>query len=290
MNKTKIFVAHHKAWYIYSDDVCIPIQIGKALSKSDLWIIWDNTWDNISDKNYDYYAELTAQYWVWKNYDLSNVDYVGFCHYRRYMTYWRNGLKFNPFKSFKKGSSFYDWLINIMSYFLWWKIADNFNEKSIQVCKKNILKYLKKYQWNVDALLPKKTFYISESYPLRHVWLENETLWRPLEEIILNKYPDYKQVLSDVCKYRWASRCNMFIAKTDLFKEYEDWLFSIFFEYEQYIKNKNLKHLFLKEHMCTDDHRILWYVSERLLNIFFEYQRLYKNKNIKYEANTLFFK
>ena len=84
--KIKIFVAHHKPWYIYEDDVYLPIQVWKKNAKVDLWIIWDNTWDNISDKNSSY-AELTAQYWVWKNYDLSDVDYVWFCHYRRYMTY-----------------------------------------------------------------------------------------------------------------------------------------------------------------------------------------------------------
>ncbi|MBQ9554583.1 DUF4422 domain-containing protein [bacterium] len=40
----------------------------------------------MSDKNQDY-AELTAQYRVWKNFDLSDVDYVGFCHYRRYFSW-----------------------------------------------------------------------------------------------------------------------------------------------------------------------------------------------------------
>ncbi len=81
----KIFVAHHKPWYIYEDDVYVPIQVWKKKSKIDLWILWDDTGDNISEKN-DNYAELTAQYWVWKNYDLRDVDYVWFCHYRRYMT------------------------------------------------------------------------------------------------------------------------------------------------------------------------------------------------------------
>ena len=84
--RIKIFVAHHKPWYVYEDDVYVPIQAGKKNAKIDLWILWDDTWDNISEKN-DLYAELTAKYWVWKNYDLSNVDYVWFCHYRRYMTY-----------------------------------------------------------------------------------------------------------------------------------------------------------------------------------------------------------
>ena len=70
--KIKIFVSHHKAWYIYEDDIFVPIQVWKKNTKVDLWILWDDTWDNISDKNQDY-AELTAQYRVWKNFDLSDV-------------------------------------------------------------------------------------------------------------------------------------------------------------------------------------------------------------------------
>jgi len=38
--------------------------------------------ENISDKNC-YYSELTGLYWVWKN--CHDVDYVGTCHYRRYL-------------------------------------------------------------------------------------------------------------------------------------------------------------------------------------------------------------
>ena len=53
-------------------------------------LIYDNdkSKDNISDKN-PYYCELTALYWVWKNYH--NVEYVGFEHYRR--LFYRNFFK-----------------------------------------------------------------------------------------------------------------------------------------------------------------------------------------------------
>ena len=62
--KIKIFVSHHKPWYIYQDDVYTPIQVWKKNAKIDLWILWDDTWDNISDKNGEY-AELTAHYDLW---------------------------------------------------------------------------------------------------------------------------------------------------------------------------------------------------------------------------------
>ncbi len=82
-NKVKILVACHKPDKVFSNDVYIPIHVGRAISKckeemKDM--IGDDTGDNISEKN-PFYCELTAQYWAWKNLD---AEYVGLCHYRRY--------------------------------------------------------------------------------------------------------------------------------------------------------------------------------------------------------------
>lgn len=84
MDKIKILVACHKPGPVRHDDVYTPIHVGRAISKykeemSDM--IGDDTGDNISDKN-PFYSEMTAQYWAWKN--LHDVEYIGFCHYRRF--------------------------------------------------------------------------------------------------------------------------------------------------------------------------------------------------------------
>lgn len=44
----------------------------------------DTDGDSISSLN-GFYSELTYIYWIWKNYPLKK--YVGFCHYRRYFTF-----------------------------------------------------------------------------------------------------------------------------------------------------------------------------------------------------------
>lgn len=81
MSKTKILVAAHKVAPVYSNDIYTPIHVGAANSKFELGYLKDSEGDNISKKNPNY-CELTAQYWAWKN--LSDCDYVGLCHYRRY--------------------------------------------------------------------------------------------------------------------------------------------------------------------------------------------------------------
>lgn len=80
----KILVACHKPENVYQDEAYTPIHVGRAISKykeemDDM--IGDDTGDNISEKN-PQYCELTAQYWAWKN--LKDVEYIGFCHYRRF--------------------------------------------------------------------------------------------------------------------------------------------------------------------------------------------------------------
>lgn len=84
MEKIKILVACHKPEPVHQDDVYTPIHVGRAISKCKAEMadmIGDDTGENISEKN-PMYCELTAQYWAWKN--LKDVEYIGFCHYRRF--------------------------------------------------------------------------------------------------------------------------------------------------------------------------------------------------------------
>ncbi len=83
-DRLKIYIACHKPCTIPHDDVYVPIQVGSSISSYDLGIIRDDTGDNISSKNGSY-CEMTAQYWIWKN--VKDIDYVGFCHYRRFFNY-----------------------------------------------------------------------------------------------------------------------------------------------------------------------------------------------------------
>ena len=66
----------------------IPIQVGTALTDQRVAEVCDDVGENISVKNVNY-SELTALYWMWKNWLLSNSEdcdsYYGLAHYRRYL-------------------------------------------------------------------------------------------------------------------------------------------------------------------------------------------------------------
>lgn len=79
MKEFEMFVVTHKPIFWKLKKEYIPIQVGnKDINPN---YIKDNTGINISEKN-DNYCELTAIYWLWKNYDLPN--YIGISHYRRF--------------------------------------------------------------------------------------------------------------------------------------------------------------------------------------------------------------
>ena len=84
---SKIIVCAHKQDFFISDDLYMPIQVGKSISNVDLGIQGDNSGDNISKKNKEY-CELTAHYWAWKN--LKGIDKIGLAHYRRYLDFSNN--------------------------------------------------------------------------------------------------------------------------------------------------------------------------------------------------------
>lgn len=81
---TKILVCCHKQAELPHDANFMPIHVGKELSKQALDMTGDNSGDNISKLN-PFFCELTAQYWAWKN--LSGVDIIGLCHYRRFFKF-----------------------------------------------------------------------------------------------------------------------------------------------------------------------------------------------------------
>ena len=83
MEDLKIFIVTHKECELPQLEGYHSLLVGangKQLSQK--FDYYDNTGDNISDKNSSY-CELTGLYWIWKNVD---ADILGLCHYRRFFS------------------------------------------------------------------------------------------------------------------------------------------------------------------------------------------------------------
>lgn len=82
--KIEIYVACHKPSELPQNDLFVPIHVGAKNAKITMpGMRRDDEGDNISEKN-PQYCEMTAQYWAWKH---SDADYIGLCHYRRYLNF-----------------------------------------------------------------------------------------------------------------------------------------------------------------------------------------------------------
>lgn len=75
-----VFVATHAAFTPPDNPLYIPLHVGRE-GKPDLGYLGDNVGVHISDLNM-LYGELTGLFWMWQN--VSQMDYAGMCHYRRY--------------------------------------------------------------------------------------------------------------------------------------------------------------------------------------------------------------
>ena len=75
----RIIVAAHKPYWMPSDPMYLPVQVG-AMGKESIGFQRDDEGENISRKN-EGFCELTGLYWGWKNLD---TEYLGLAHYRRH--------------------------------------------------------------------------------------------------------------------------------------------------------------------------------------------------------------
>lgn len=81
MEKVEMFVITHKNLFLKIPKNYKIIGVGEYGKDNKKDILSDSTGTNIAEKNPNY-CELTAIYWLWKNYNLP--DYIGICHYRRF--------------------------------------------------------------------------------------------------------------------------------------------------------------------------------------------------------------
>lgn len=257
MEKVKIFISYHDEHYRIKSNILTPIQTGCAnaprLFKG---MQHDNEGENISDRN-DKYCELSAQYWVWKNYNkVGNPEYVGFMHYRRHFMF--DGWQGNPdWCWLPKGNVYF--VTNITSGYLS-HISDEHIKQQLENCDCIVLK-----PYNVRHLHSKNIRVQYSKLPEQDVHIFDVFI-----KTAKSLYPEYRDDITKIEKGSVQYLCNMFVMKKELFFEYSRFCFSILENVDKQIDSSKMSKIGL---------RFLGYLGEFCLSIFVF--RLMRTHNFK---------
>ena len=267
MTEIKIFVTYKDKHKIIKSDIITPIQTGRAIADEIFEdMIGDDTGDNISKEN-PKYNELSAQYWVWKNYkEVGNPEYVGFMHYRRHFLFNEN-LPLPPCT----------WLPDSNVY-----IFPEICEKYLEyICDDSIKYYFPKFDCVV--IKPYDVKNINNNYKSikeQYITLPEQEAWMydVFVDVVLTLHPEYVNEINDFLNGTQQYLCNMFIMKKELFFEYSEFLFSTLEEIDKRIISKDFS---------NTKARFLGYFGEFLLSIFILKLKVQSNAKIK-ELNASF--
>ena len=188
MEKIIIYILTHKKYQEeYDPKLYKPLLNGSHYHSETFNYIKDDTGDNISELN-TYYAELTGQYWAWKN---SDADIIGFVHYRRWFA---RDVKFNKLTK-------NDILHDLKKH----DIILPQKTRLIESLEKTIVKGLKK----------------RPDYGAK--WED----YIKLGNILKTHYQEYYKSYEEIMKNKECYNNNMFICNFKIANEYFSWVFDV---------------------------------------------------------------
>ena len=243
----KIGIAYHKHSPILSNDIYLPIHVGKTLHPEiDLAIQTDDEGDNISQEN-GYYCELTATYWLWKN---VVADYKGLCHYRRVFT-----SKYSVIDDAK------NYLLGIRNRMYipqrTYINAHDFIRDSIKISD-NFKDILQKY-----PIIATKKIITAHTLYQHFVIIGNDYI-EILKQIVNEDYPEVMDTFLTSLKAHSFYYANMVVMRNDYYNEYCVFLFGVL----NRVKMRMLSEGWIKSTNELIFNRKLGYLAELLTNVF----------------------
>lgn len=245
MSEIKIFVSHtpNSHHMRVQHPLMYPVIAGSDFQteQAPQGMLRDNEGIHISYKNKSY-CELTTQYWAWKN---ECADYFGFCHYRRFFSFFPGKLK-----EADCGCVMYPFL-------------DEKTQAALRMDESSMRKYIEKYDVliakgiPVNALRSKSVYEHYQNAAQLHV--KDLDL---LLDIINEKYPKLAHTAQSYVHGKIFYPCNMFIMKKQLFDKYSKLLFAVLDEFEKRSDMSN----YSREGIRTPGH-----LGERMAGIFYSY-------------------
>ena len=272
MISVKIFVGYHKPAFLLKNDTLKPILLGALQRDSETKEFFkdcfqDGYGDNISDKN-SKYCELTGLYNIWKNPDFytSNVDYIGFMHYRRILNF---GGSFNKIRL--------SWYSNYMKRYI------NRNKIDLIVPKKSLifskwvesdnkLHKLGLSKKPITKITKESNISMREHYEAVHIKEDFDCMLEGIKSL----YPEIYKVAKNSVNLKEAYFFNMFIAKKEIFNDMMTFIFSVL----DFI-SKERNEWTGKEYNHPYQNRVAGFISERLVSIYINYLYSKKSFNIK---------
>lgn len=244
-DKVKIFVGYYKPNYLFESNVFEPLMTSNIAWPEYPDILRDNTAINIAEKNKNY-GELSGHYWVWKNFlQETKVEYVGFCHYRRFLDFNITPMPNVPFKPM---------------------FLNEFKDIFKKYSEENIYQCIKDY----DIILPHKLYMdgpVYQQYAKFHPKKELDIALEILDEL----YPEYKDAAQKIMSAEHLYLCLNFIMKKELLNEFFEWMFSILMTLEQRSD--------WSQYVAYMDVRVPAFIAERFLNIWVEHN--VEKRNLK---------
>lgn len=207
MMDTKIFVIYFKPDHLFRSAIFQPIQAGAENNRFGGDVLYDDCGDNISSLN-PFYGELTAWYWVLKNYLPAHpeIKHVGFCHYRRFLDFTAPPNGAMPFRNVLKSDFINRFPINTDQ-----EIAALAHSWDIILPAELDLRRL---------LYCAKTVTVYSHY--RHPKVDLDLLIKHLKD----KHDIYSDFVDGFFSDNRMYSCLHFLMKVDLFKDLATWLFS----------------------------------------------------------------
>lgn len=204
--RIRIVVTHYDNanYWRPGSELFLHIQAGRAGAAVDLGIAGDDTGQHISGKNRNF-GELTTMYWAWKN--LTDVEVIGFCHYRRYFL----------LDARQPGNLC---LPHHVHEYLEPALTDTARLRRIGNC---------------DVLVARPHHFerltIESQYKAKHRPHDFDTML----QAVVERFPQYAESRQAFVDCRRLYCFNMFIARREFFQRYMQWLFAVVEDLERRI-------------------------------------------------------
>lgn len=243
--KVKNFCVYHKPFYRFQTDMVVPVQTGTINPNRGMDMLQASSGESIDDKNANY-GELTAWYWVYKNYlpKHPEVEYVGFCHYRRMLDYTKQ----------PKETGFF--LTRVLLGDFVASCNDNYSARGVY----DLIK-------GYDIVLPKKHILPPEESTNETQYLH----WHPkkdldlVKQLIREDYPEYVPEMDAFFASKSGYYCLLFTMRREIFISFMKFAFDLLFKLE---KRANWK-----EYHSYYEIRTPAFLIERLFNVWLEHNR-----------------